>query len=67
VVILGDTDGNGIIDTTDIVRVKAAFLGTFNLNAAEYIAADVDKNGIIDTTDYMRVKSHFLDSYDLYE
>ena len=67
VVVLGDVDGNGIVDTTDIVRVKAAFLGSFMLDDAESNAADVDGNGIIDTTDYMRVMSHFLGSYDLYE
>jgi hypothetical protein len=66
VVILGDVDGNGIVDTTDVVRVKAAFLGTFTLSDAETLAADVDKSGVIDTTDYMRVKSHFLGTYDLY-
>jgi hypothetical protein len=63
VVVLGDADGNGIVDTTDIVRVKAAFLGTFDLSEAENKAADVDKNGIIDTTDYVRVKSHFLGTF----
>jgi hypothetical protein len=63
VVVLGDVDGNGIIDTTDVVRVKAAFLGTFDLSEAENKAADVDKNGIIDTTDYVRVKSHFLGTF----
>jgi hypothetical protein len=67
VVILGDVDGNGIVDTTDVVRVKAAFLGTFTLSDAETLAADVDKSGVIDTTDYMRVKSHFIGTYDLYE
>jgi hypothetical protein len=66
VVILGDVDGNGIVDTTDVVRVKAAFLGSFLLDDAESIAADVDCNGIIDTTDYMRVKSHFIGAYNLY-
>jgi hypothetical protein len=66
VVILGDVDGNGIVDTTDVVRVKAAFLGTFALSDAENKAADVDGNDIIDTTDYMRVKSHFIGAYDLY-
>jgi hypothetical protein len=67
VVILGDVDGNGIVDTTDVVRVKAAFLGSFLLDDAESIAADVDRNGIIDTTDYVRVKSHFIGSFSLYE
>jgi hypothetical protein len=67
VVVLGDVDGNGIVDTTDYMRIKSTFLGTFTLNEAENCAADVEANGIIDTTDYMRVKSHFLGTYDLYQ
>jgi hypothetical protein len=63
IVVLGDVDGNGVIDTTDCVRVKAAFLGVYTLSAAEAIAADVDKNGTIDTTDFVRVKAHFLGTY----
>jgi Ca2+-binding EF-hand superfamily protein len=67
IVVLGDVDGNGVIDTTDCVRVKAAFLGVYKLSAAEAIAADVDKNGTIDTTDFVRVKAHFLGTYDLHQ
>jgi hypothetical protein len=60
---LGDVDGNGEIDTTDYMRVKAAFLGTYTLSEEEFWAADVDQNGVIDTTDYIRIKAHFLGDY----
>ena len=63
VVVLGDIDGNGIIDTTDYLRVKSAFLGTMNLDASQTLAADVDGNGYIDGTDYMRIKGHFLGTF----
>jgi hypothetical protein len=66
VVVLGDVDGNGIVDATDYLRIKANFLGSFDMNAAEFAAADVDKNGYIETTDYVRIKSHFLGEYELY-
>ena len=62
-IVLGDVDGNGVIDTTDYIRVKAAFLGIFELSEVEFLAADVDRNSIIDTTDYMRIKAHFLGTY----
>ena len=65
IVVRGDVDGNGKVDTTDYMRVKAAFLSTITLTDAEEAAADVDDNGGIDTTDYMRIKAHFLDMYDL--
>lgn len=60
VVILGDVDGTGIIDSTDYARIKAVFLNIFSLNEAQYIAADVDKNSAIDSTDYIKLKSRFL-------
>jgi hypothetical protein len=60
---LGDVDGNGVIDTTDYMRVKSAFLGEYDLNEDEFWAADVDQNGLIDTTDYIRIKAHFLGDY----
>ena len=66
VIIKGDVTGDGIVDTTDYMRVKAQFMGTYNLTSCYKTAADVDSNNIIDTTDYFRVKSHFIGTYNLY-
>ncbi len=66
VVVDGDVDGNGKIESTDYMRVKSKFLQTFQMNEAQISAADVDENGVVDATDYMRIKSQFLGSYDLY-
>jgi hypothetical protein len=63
--VLGDLDGNGIIDTTDYLRVKAAFQESYSLSTAETGAADVDGSGEVDSTDYMRIKEHFLEMYHL--
>ena len=65
VVILGDLDGNGYVNTTDYLRVKAYLLGTFSFNAAQLAAADVDTSDSINSTDYLRIKSHFLGTYKL--
>jgi hypothetical protein len=45
------------------MRVKAAFLGEYDMNEDEFWAADVDQNGVIDTTDYIRIKAHFVGDY----
>jgi hypothetical protein len=66
VVIVGDVDGDSVVDNTDYLRVKAAFLGSFKLSRAEGFAADVDGNGALDLTDYMRIRSYFLKTYVLY-
>jgi hypothetical protein len=65
-VVLGDMDGNGLVDATDCLRVKAAFLGEYSLTGAQKLAADVDGNGKIDSTDYLRIKEYFLGTYDIW-
>ena len=67
VVVRGDLDGNGVVDTTDYMRLKAFLRGSFQIGDAENKAADVDGNDKINTTDYMRIKSYFLGTYELYE
>ncbi len=64
-VVLGDTDGNACIDTTDYMRIKAAIMGNLRLTSSETAAADVDRNGTVNTTDYMQIKAHFLGNFDL--
>lgn len=66
VIVLGDIDGTGHINSTDYVRVKSAFLGSISLNSAESIAADVNKTQSLNSTDYMRIKSHFLNEYNIH-
>ena len=62
-VVLGDLDGNGSIDTTDYMRTKSALLEGFDLSDVERKAADVNGDGNVDTTDYMRIKAHFLATF----
>ena len=66
VVVSGDVDGDGTVDTTDYMRVKAAILGSLALSKGERLAADVDRSESIDATDYLRIKAHILGTYDLY-
>ncbi len=66
VVVLGDMDGNGMVDTTDYLRVKSILRHAFNPSKAQRLAADVDGNNKINTTDYVRIKGHFLRTYDIY-
>ena len=66
IVVLGDVDGSGKIDTTDYLLVKKSFLGMETLNGANFVAADTDKSGKVDTTDYLQIKKHFLGQLSLY-
>jgi len=67
VVVTGDVDGNGGVDSTDYIRIKSSFLGELTLETCEHYAADIDRNGVVDATDYMRIKAHFLGLYHLGE
>jgi hypothetical protein len=67
VMIMGDVDGNGIVNVTDYARIKSAFLGDVTFDWMDRAAADVDGSGVIDSTDYLRIKAHFLGMYNLYE
>lgn len=58
--VLGDLDGNGCIDATDYLRIKAAFLEQLLLTPVEMGSADMDVNNVLDTTDYLRIKDYFL-------
>jgi hypothetical protein len=65
VIIIGDSDGNGIIDATDYLRIKAVVLRQIELTEAQRIAADVDENGIIDEVDYQNMKAYLLGTYNI--
>jgi hypothetical protein len=59
-VLLGDVDGSGDIDSTDYLRLKYAFLGSFELTGVYFSAAGMDLDGELSTTDYMKIKHLFL-------
>jgi hypothetical protein len=67
VVVPGDLDGNGIVDTTDYLRLKAAVHGSFMLNDVQTEAADVDETGSLDSQDYQNLKAYFFGTFSLYE
>ncbi len=68
VIVKGDVNGNGTIDTNDYMLVKRACLGTVNLSegSAAHRAADVNGTGILDSNDYLQVKNHYRGRVDLF-
>ena len=65
VVVLGDVDGSGKVDSTDYLQIKSVFLGQYSFNEAEKLAANVDNNTTVDNTDYLRIKSKLLGLFTL--
>lgn len=56
VVVIGDTDGDGLLSTSDFVKEKACLNGSTVLENAFLLAADTDGNGIVNTTDYKELR-----------
>ncbi len=66
VIVLGDVDGNGVVDTTDYLRVKSASLGSYILSEIEQYGADIDADHVVDSEDYTYIREYFLGVYDFY-
>lgn len=64
VVIYGDTNGDGNVDTLDYIYIKRHILGK-ELAGAYKLAADASRGGEVDTLDYILVKRQILGLYEI--
>ena len=60
VVIYGDTNGDGIINALDLLRVQKNILSISKLSGVYNNAADTSKDGIVNALDLLQVKKHIL-------
>ena len=60
ILVLGDTNGDGIINVSDYVLVRLDILGLRKLNDTQAVAGDVDKNGRMDVLDYTLIRLDIL-------
>jgi len=68
VIVKGDVNGNGRIDTNDYILIKRAYLDIVIISEGSEVfeAADVNGNGTIDTNDYLQIKNHYRGTVDLF-
>lgn len=59
--ILGDVDGDGIIDIIDYSYVKLHIFEVMTLNGLQFMAADIDQDNIVDIIDYSYIKLDIFD------
>ena len=59
-VVKGDANGDGIVDVSDILRIKSYNLGTASLDAVQLFAADTSGDDMADVADILRIKAHIL-------
>lgn len=67
IVVKGDVNGDGLVDSTDYLKIKGLFLKQAELSGVYFEAADcADNDSVISATDYIKLKGHFLGTYNLF-
>lgn len=54
--ILGDVNGDGVVDAKDLQLIQDYIMGYITLNNKEFKAADINKDGKVTSTDYTLLK-----------
>ncbi len=67
VVILGDGNGDGVVNAKDYTLAKRAFLGTYTLEGPMLRAVCIEGRSAPTAKDYIKIKRHFLGTHNLYE
>ena len=58
--ILGDVNGNNMLDPSDYVLIKNHIMGVKSLTADQQVVADYNQNGRIDPSDYVLIKKEIM-------
>lgn len=64
--ILADVSGDGEIDISDILYIRADIIDTYILKVFQFSAADINKDGIVDITDLLYIRAHIIGTYNIH-
>lgn len=67
IILKGDLNGDGKIDSIDYFIMKRAVLATYTLSKIQRKAACLEETTIPTATDYLKIKRHFLGTYQLFD
>jgi hypothetical protein len=57
---LGDINGDGISDISDILYLRAIIIGTYELEPSRFHVADINNDGIIDINDILYIRAFII-------
>ena len=60
VVIYGDINGDGLINSTDLLKIRQHLIGPSKLSGEYFNAANVTKDNVLNSTDLLRIRQHLI-------